>query len=301
MRLFVAFFLLAAATASAQFSIPNFAPSECVATAIETAIPGANDGQVVAIACAGLKVPVLGSELYLGIDMDKGTAPLWYYVVYSKNLDTMGAAPLVRLTGVCGAPPIDDVPEFSNDGEFGMEGIPNGYIEGSALVQKIKDNEQYQGFHAAHPDSLPSTAMLSVSQEDFGTYPAGTPFWVFFWASNQQGTLPFICYTHAITGETICMGGTTESVTGEKAIQAGYNLFPNPSAENTMLGMPISMLGKSVQVEAIDVTGRRVLLATDLVTSIPMMLNTSMLSTGMWSVQVTSGTNAYVIPLVITH
>lgn len=301
MRWFLTVFLLATTVASAQFSFPAYKPSECQATATELAIQGITDGKVVAVACVGYKVPILGTELYLGIDMVQGTAPVWFYVVRSESRDSVAGVALIRPGGTCTTPPIEDIPDATEDADVGTEPIPNGFLEGSALVSKIAGNAQYQAFHAAHADSMPTAGILTVSEVEVAGYPVGTPFWMFLWAPADQTSMPFACYVHAITGETICLGGTTEGVFGDVAKQAGYSVFPNPGNTITMLNVPLSMLGKQITVQATDVTGRTIVLSNDIVATVPMVLNTSQLSTGMWSLLVTAGTTHQVVPLIINR
>lgn len=156
MRSVLTLFLLAATVASAQFSFPSYKPSQCMVTAQELAIEGTTDGKVIAIACAGIKVPLLGTELYLGIDMAQGTAPVWFYVVRSEQRDSVAGTALIRMTDVCSTPPIEDIPDAADVGEYGEEAIPTTFIEGKELVDKVNANGDYVKFHAAHPDTLPT-------------------------------------------------------------------------------------------------------------------------------------------------
>lgn len=301
MRSVLTLFLLAATVASAQFSFPSYKPSQCMVIAQELAIEGTTDGKVIAIACAGIKVPLLGTELYLGIDMAQGTAPVWFYVVRSEQRDSVAGTALIRMTDVCSTPPIEDIPDAADVGEYGEEAIPTTFIEGKELVDKVNANGDYVKFHAAHPDTLPTAAVISVSQEEFFGFPAGTPFWVFVWAPAQQGGLPFACYVHAVTGQTVCLGETTMGVSGGDAAQAGYSVYPNPSSGTAMLNIPITMLGKQLHVEAVSVTGQRVLLADDVAVTVPALINTNTLSAGMWSLVVTSGSSHHTVPLMVVR
>jgi hypothetical protein len=257
---------------------------------------------VIAIACAGFKLPVLGNEFYLGINMDDGKAVAWVYLVYSASKDTVVGVWYIRAAGTCTQPPFKDPGDALDPADFSRAPVPSSFLEGSQLVGKVKDNSIYNAFHTAYPDSVPTLVILSSSDEEVFGFPVGSPFWTFLWVSPGTGTdIPLTCVVHAITGETICFDDEILSVNGSEAQEAGFSVYPNPASSTVLLNMPPTLLGSHVRVEAVDMAGRRLVLTDGAATSVPLMLNTDMLSSGIWSLVVTEGTTQHYVPLAVVR
>lgn len=297
---FCAFFL-AASSVTAQFQFPGYLPRACEATA-KVAIDGATDGVVVGILAAGVEIPLGTTPLFIGMDLDAGTAPVWIYLVYSQQLDTVAVVPLIRLLGSCSAPPVDpgDLSDLGTE-DFGRLPLPAGYLQGTDMTNKLKANADFIKFNAAHPDSQPTVSAISTSTEEFLDFPTGTPFWSLLWIPAGGEGFPFTCLVHAVDGTTICLGEEIMSVANE-ARDAGFSVAPNPSSEDAVITLPMSWVGSSVTVDAVDATGRIVNITnTSSLTYPQVFINTGNLSSGMWSLRISNHTAQQVLPLSVLH
>lgn len=301
MKTLLLLFLVSAGTVSAQFSFPAYLPSECRTSAVSS-FTGANDAEAVAIGCFGQKFEgIPGTTLNLGMDMTTGAAPLWFYVVGSESLDTAIGTALIRVANSCTTPPIGEVPEAVEPGDYANGPLPSSFIEGEDLIAKLMGNASYVAFRNKHSDSVPTLVILAVSPEESVYFPANSPLWVFSWMSASQTEQPFMCLVHATTGTTVCISGTETSTQDSEANLAGYYVFPNPASTSAMLAVPTSLLGSTVSVDAVSVTGQRLSLGSSQVVSIPMPINTANLTPGLWSIVVSSETSLQVLPLTITR
>ncbi len=291
--------LMAATAASAQLNFPGYLPQQCQGAATQ-AIPGTSDAKIIAISAAGIEFPIGQSMLYIGMDFTAGTAPIWFYTVYSESMDTVVTTGLVRLFGSCTPPPFDLPSDIVDIEELSRESVPSTYLEGTSLLAKLKSNGDYQAFAAAHPDSLPLLTLLTVSTEELFGFPIGTPFWAFFWFPVAEGSLGLTCLVEATSGQTVCFGDGTVGVSGEEARNAGYYAYPNPTTSTAVLVTPQQVLNSHVRIEAVSVTGQHIPLMDGVATSLPMFLNTDILPPGMWSLLIHTNTRLHVVPLIKT-
>lgn len=299
MRLLLPLFVVLSISAQAQFTLTGYLPSKCLASAI-AALPGASDGKVLAVATSGSKIPILGSELYIGMDMNTGTAPVWMYIAYSQAQDTAVTSVFINTLGACTKPPVDEVPEPIDPSDLGKDGIPSGFLEGTELLTNLKANTDYQRFHSAHPDSVPTVVALSVTQEEALGFPQGTPVWVFLWSPSSEG-LPFTCFVHAATGQTVCLDPSMSVVQTSDALAAGFSTYPNPTTDVTMVNVPTALLGSHLQLYAYDATGRAVPLYDGVISSIPVVVSTQSLTSGMWTLRANAQNNVYSLPLSVVR
>lgn len=291
---------LLSVSATAQFGFPGYLPKACE-NAAKSAIQGATDGKIVGILAVGLEVPLGDQGIFLGMNLDNGTAPMWVYLVQSQQLDTIAGVPLIRLLGSCSPPPIEAPTDMIPVDEFGQIELPTNYIQGTELTGKIKANGDYVKFEAAHPDSQPTITFISTSTEEFMDFPAGTPFWSFVWLPTDGAGIPFTCLVHATNGTTICLGEDIMSVASD-ALEAGFSVAPNPSREQAIVNIPTSWIGTSVKIEAVSTTGEMVTLVSGGTVVAPQVfINTSTLASGMWSLRISNQQHIQTLPLSIIH
>lgn len=297
---FAALFITTA-NLSAQLGPQAFLPSECRSGALTTpATAGWTDARLVGIATIGLDVPLgIGQPVDLGFQTSDGKARLWAYLVYSPSRDSMKAVPYVRIFGTCVDPstltqlPTDDI---SFEGVGTME-IPASPLEGSQLITRLIADNNYAQFSANHPDSMPFVVALTVSEEDFGEFAAGTPYWVLTWLPTDDGTA-MTCLVHATTGETFCFLETTNSV-DESAEEANVVLAPNPVGDLAVITVPQTWLGSSVHVDIVDVTGTLLQrMSYDQLSSTSLVINSSQLSRGVYTARLHTGNRIVSVPFV---
>jgi hypothetical protein len=302
-------------TVSAQLSLPGYLPQQC-ATSASRSIEGATDGTIVGILAVGIPLPLGGTELNIGMSMDDGRSSAWIYLVRSEALDTVAATPLIRLLGSCTPPPIDgfDPGAFGDLGDVPTTPLPTTFIQGSELVGAVKANADYRDWAVAHPDSAPSFVVLSVADDQLPIFPAGTPFWLLNWIPGGFGGGPggpggpggadggvFVCVVNAQSGETLCFGEEVTSVQ-ERHTDVRLAVAPNPAYDIATITVPESWLGTTVSISATDVSGRTVpLLSNVTVRASSIMVPTSPLSTGVWSVRVSDGSHVATVLVTIAH
>ena len=292
--------LLMATPSLAQFQFPGYLPSQCLDAAAAT-LTGAPDAKVIGAVAVGVSAPIGQTEIDLGMNMDDGTAPLWAYLVYSKELDTVSVAPLVRIFNNCTLPPVDDLdPGFDDTEGLQLVQLPDNFVEGTELTGKLKANGDYQEWAMAHPDSAPSVIVLATSDEDFLDFPAGTPFWAFNWFSGEPGGVPFLCLVHATTGQTICFGEDIVSV-DDQGDNGVFALAPNPATSDVVVSLPEGWQGRNISVDAVNLDGRVVSLYAGTVSMQQLFLSTHALSTGTWQVRISDGHSVSTMPLTIMH
>lgn len=287
-------------SASAQLGFPGYLPKACEGAA-KNAIPGATDGKIVGILAVGIEVPLGNQGIFLGMNLDNGTAPMWVYLVQSQQLDTIAGVPLIRILNSCSAPPIDAPTDLIPVEDFGQLEIPSNYLQGTELTGKIKANGDYVKFEAANPDSQPTVTFITTSTEEFMDFPIGTPFWSFVWLPADGAGIPFTCLVHATNGTTMCFGEDIMSVATD-ALEAGFSVAPNPSRESAVVNIPTSWIGSSVTVDAVSTTGEIVNLVNGgTVVSPQVFINTSSLASGMWSLRISNAHHIQTLPLSVIH
>lgn len=302
-------------TVSAQLSLPGYLPQQC-ATSASRSIEGATDGTIVGILAVGIPLPLGGTELNIGMSMDDGRSSAWIYLVRSEALDTVAATPLIRLLGSCTPPPIDgfDPGAFGDLGDVPTTPLPTTFIQGSELVGAVKANADYSDWAVAHPDSAPSFVVLSVADDQLPIFPAGTPFWLLNWIPGGFGGGPggpggpggsddgvFVCVVNAQTGETVCFGDEVTSVQNVES-HARLAVAPNPAYDVATIMIPESWHGRTIAISATDVSGRSVVLLPETtVRTSSVMVPTSRLSPGVWSVRISDGSNVAAVLLSIAH
>ncbi len=296
--LLVAAFMWTAA--SAQL-FTGYQPQQCL-TSAKASIEGASDGEVIAILSVGTTIELGPAPLNIGMDLANGTSPLWLYLVYSQSLDTVAVVPFIRVLGSCTAPPLGDVaPDFGDTEGLRLVPVPANFVQGAALITALDANGDYAAWKAAHPDSTPTITMLATSDEEAFGFPAGTPFWVMNWISNEPDALPFICLVHATTSQTICFGEEIVSV-DDQGKDGLFAMAPNPASDDLVISLPASWLNRPVSVEAVNVTGQRVVLRDLSPTAGPQVfVSTHTLNTGTWMVRITDGRVVSTMPLVIAR
>lgn len=289
------------ANVSAQLGPQAFLPSECRAGALTTpATAGWTDARLVGIATIGINLPLgVGQPVELGFQTSDGKARLWAYLVYSPSRDSLKAVPYVRIFGTCIDPStLTQLPtdEISFDGVGTME-IPASPLEGSQLMARLLSDNNYQSFTSANPDSMPFVVALTVSEESFGEFPAGTPYWVLTWLPTNDG-MAMTCLVHATSGETFCIMETTSSV-HETAEEANVTLAPNPVGDVAVLTVPPTWLGSSVAVDIVDVTGTLIQQQSlNQLSSTSIVVNSSQLSHGFYTARLHTGNRVVTVPFV---
>lgn len=290
---------LATAVSTAQFGLGSYLPSQCQQKALED-LTGADDAIVVSIVNIGITVDLLGSDVDISMDMEKGTAVLWAYAVYSEKLDSLHLVPMLRLLTLCSVAPVDPGDNGGLLDDVALSPVPDDFNEGTKMVGHITSDVDYVEWVKAHPDSTPTIVVLASSEEEFFGFPKDSPFWVLQWQS-QGADGSFICISHAESGETFCFQQPTTSVAAE-ASRAGFGLFPNPANNHAMLTVPHSWTGTRATVIVSDVTGREYTVAYNhLLTSPQIFIPLSDVPNGFWTVRVSNGHLMQTIPLSVVR
>lgn len=292
--------------ASAQLGdlLAPFAPKDCINDAKTIAGGSANNPRLVTLMNAGLEVPIGDQPVNIGMDTKNGKARLWYYVFIAGPNDTVAAVPMVRLIFACTDPTTlagDAAPEVPLDG-ISYIPLPNTYVEGTALSTALNGNSEFQRFKTANPDSQPSVTILSTSTEDAFGFPSGTPFWIMNWADITGGgggsDVPFVCLVHAVTGQTLC--GDQIIATVSEVNDPSVFVAPNPVRDNALVNLPTSWIGRPVVIEAVSTSGAMIELASiSALTSPATTINSSMLSTGAYTLRARTSTEYVVLPMAV--
>ena len=300
-RLFFAILLCVFASLPVRAQLfSGYLPSNCVNRAAAT-LTGASDATVIGILSVGVSVPIGGNDLFLGMDLDDGTSPVWVYLVSSEELDTIAVTPLVRIFNQCVTPPVEGLdPGFDDFDGLQQTALPETFLEGAELTGNVKANSDYQEWAVAHPDSSPSVIVLASTDEDFLGFPAGTPFWALNWVANEPGTLPFLCVVHATTGQTICFGEDVVSV-DDQGERGTFALAPNPATQDVVVSLPQGWLGRNVSVDAVDLHGRTISLFAGTVSMEQLFLSAAALAPGTWQIRVSDGHTISTMPLAIVR
>ena len=292
--------LVALVPTRAQFQFPGYTPSQCL-NAAAAALTGASDAKVVGALSVGISVPVGQAEIDLGMSLDDGKAPMWAYLVRSDELDTLAVIPLVRFLNQCATPPVEGLdPDFGDFEGVQFTPLPQNFVEGTALTGYLKANAEYAAWSAQNPDSAATIVLLATSDEDFMQFPAGTPFWALNWFTEDPEGLPFICLVHATTGLTICLGEDVVSV-DDQGDAGRFAMAPNPATNDVVISLPGSWEGRSVRVDAVDLSGRSVALYAGAPSMPQLYLGTSGLAPGVWQVRITDGQTVSTMPLTVMH
>ncbi len=287
------------ADSAAQLGLAGYLPSECQQKAIET-FEGADDAIIISILSIGVTLDIGGADVDLSIDMEKGTAPMWAYAVYSEKLDSVLLVPMLKLLGVCSVAPIEPDNDNGVIDDVALTAVPQDFNEGTQMMGHITSDQDYQAWEKTHPDSTPTFVVLATSEEEFFSFPANSPFWVLQWPA-ADGTGAFFCISHAESGETICFNQIIASVATE-ASQAGFRAAPNPASDHVMLTVPDSWLGGNVSVDIVDATGRVYsVLRKQPLSATQIFVPLSDLSNGFWSVRISDGYRTQTIPLSIVR
>lgn len=273
----------------AQLTIPKVLPSECADEALNL-IPNASDVQLVGIINIGTEIDLGLTTFYTGMDLETGTAAMWTYRVYSSSLDSLVTSVMLNFPLPCTQLPSGQIPDTLPAFDVFMA-IPPNTIEGVTLVNAVKANAYYKTFAYAYPDSLPFLTSLWVLPEDFLQFPAGTPAWQLVWLPADQTSLPFICFVHGLTGQTLCGSELVMTVT-EQQLASKTAVYPNPADEAITIDLPVEMTGTSVKIEAFSQNGQSVVMsAGQRLTSSRIVIPTSHLSGGLWYLRITDASS----------
>jgi len=229
-----------------------------------------------------------GSLLGNGFDMKNGKSTLWVYVLSIVDASGNPATKLlayikVAFLGLQQVPlPADAIP---SDVPFQpQDSIPTSSVLNSdAIVAKLNANEDYQSFIKANPASKSSFIVLFTSPVEFpGTpFTAGSPLWNFNFSDPADTLAPTLtCFTHAVTGETICFAPDFTSVKEDLASQDQMNMLvhPIPQGINGVLLLPKSESSR-ISLEITDLMGRTVYSVQDINSS---QLTLPILSSGIY-------------------
>ncbi|MGA1307002.1 MAG: T9SS type A sorting domain-containing protein [Candidatus Kapaibacteriota bacterium] len=235
-----------------------------------------------AVADSGWKKPVLttivtigdttglgqaGALLGNGFDMKTGRSTLWVYVISIEDAAGNPATKLlayikVPIIGMQQVPlPADAVP---GDVPFQpQDSIPAASVLNSdAIVGKVAANVDYQSFIKENPKAKSSFIVLFTSPIEFpGTpFQAGAPLWNFNFADPADTLAPSLtCFTHAVTGETVCFGSEPTSVKEELASNDELSMLihPIPQGMNGTI-LISSQCAAHSSLEITDLMGRTV-------------------------------------------
>ncbi len=268
---------------------PPFLPRQCEADAVRAARQGMPDAQVIAISTIALSLPVGPISLSIGFSTTDGRSGLWAYSLYSPSQDTSTIVPMTRLLSCSDVTSL--VPGGLDGGEFELESvvpIPANYLQGQALITALETNSTYRAYRQTFPDSIPRIVSLSTSPDEFGPYPAGTPFWALFFVGE---TTPenMTCFVHATDGVVECLAAP-DNVNDDKIHSAAprVTVAPNPTSDAAMISIPDACLGQRVDVVVIDATGRHVSSFSTIASVPALLLPTQQLASGAYTVSLSS-------------
>lgn len=290
--------------ASAQLGnlISPFLPNDCL-NAAKTAVGGsANSPRLIAILNGNANIQAGSDNIITGMDASTGKARVWYYLFIVSDKDTLAGVPMIRLIGACQDPsslfgnaqidaPIEDLTRIP---------LPTTYIEGTALATALGGNSEYQRYKTAYPDSQPNFTALSTTDVDLFGFPAGTPFWIMNWSAvaGSGSDVPFVCLVHAVTGQTLC--GDQIIATVSEVNDPSVFVAPNPVRDNALVNLPTSWIGRPVVIEAVSTSGAMIELASiSALTSPATTINSSMLSTGAYTLRARTSTEYVVLPMSV--
>jgi hypothetical protein len=275
--------LLAAAQA------PPFLPRQCEADALRSVREGMPDAQVIAISTISISLPLGPVTISVAFSPVDGRSGLWAYSLYSPSKDSTRLVPMTRILTCSDMSSL--IPGDVGGGGFDLEStapIPPGYLQGQALITALETNDTYKAYRRAFPDSVPTVVSLSTAPEAVGLYPAGTPFWVLFF-TGETAPENMTCFVHALDGVVECFSAPDyvheQAVAGTSSTVA---VAPNPAYDNAMLTVPQSWTGRRVDVLIIDAAGRQVASFSTIATVPALLLPIQHLSTGTYTVQLSS-------------
>ena len=83
---------------------------------------------------------------------------------------------------------------------------------------------------------------------------------------------------------------------------AGFTLAPNPAFDYATVTIPMSWLGTTATIEAVDATGSSIVLASDVLLLSP-ALNISLveLQSGMYTIRIRNERNARALPMSVVR
>ncbi|MFM8771083.1 MAG: hypothetical protein ACKOE4_03525 [Candidatus Kapaibacterium sp.] len=302
--------LLLSASASAQFSVPTYEPSQCLSTA-KASITGATDAQVIGIVAVGLDIPLGTTSLSLSMSSKDGKSAAWVYIVRSASKDTTAIVPLIRVLFSCSPPPLPAGTEIPADGltdGIGTLPLPDKFTQGAALITALKKSPKFAAFSTAYPDSSATLAVLTSAVESVpGLFEAGKFYWILNWSATGQ-TDPgqggafsgLLCVNNIATGETTCLDSADFTSVSDYTRDERFALAPNPAGDVAVLTLPQSLVGSVVDLEIVSVTGATTPLAhRRFVESAAMVIDVANLVTGMYSLVIRSSTQNFIVPLSV--
>lgn len=305
--------LLGAATASAQFSFPTYAPKDCYSAA-QRSITGATDAKVVGIVAVGVDVPLGATPINIGMSAKDGKATMWVYLVRSAEKDTVAFVPLIRLLGSCNPPPIPIPADAFDAADAPQTALPADFTQGASLITALGKDAKFARFRTAYPDSNASLAILSVSEGGAGglNIGDGNVFWLLTWSSfvdsveidtNGNGPDPGLtCIHNVTTGETFCFDSSDVTSIADEALSQGFAVAPNPASDMGALSVPGSWIGTHATITAVDMTGRVYPMGDHIRFDGPVLpLNVSSLPAGMYTLLLQREGASIAIPMSVVR
>lgn len=296
--LFLFLVLLVPTATFSQAALEPFTPKECRSQAVVSAIQASAGSRLIAIVNGAYEFDFFASTYKTGMSLDDGKAIAWIYAFYQPNGDSVFFKPYAKLPFVGCVDASQYLPNISVPAtQLGRDRVPDDYAEGTALIAALNTNVEYVAFHTANPDSLPSATVLTVSQTEVPSFPVGTPFWFLTWTPTQSGSA-LTCFVHALSSETICVGNIAS--VADDATAAGFNLAPNPAFDNATLTLPLSWMGTTATIEAVDATGSITELSSaQRLLSPALNISLSSLQSGMYTMRIRNQRQATVIPMSV--
>jgi hypothetical protein len=289
----------------AQPALERFLISDCRDAAV--AKLGASGARLVGVLSPSIVLPGPTGGTNAGMDLTEGKAALWIYVVGNAAGDSAAAYPFVRIMGSCSDqlfPPgmFDDV---ASNADASAQ-LPPTFIEGAALITALNGNSRYAEFRQAHPDSLPTATAISVVEEPTPNVPVGSAAWALVFQGlgpvdpEDPSTLPFTCIVNATSGSVFCFSGDDASSVADDARERGFALAPNPASEEAALIVPPTWVGRSIDVDLVDMTG----IARPLTRALPVLSTSTLMdlrsfAQGSYLIVVRSGGESVTLPISV--
>jgi hypothetical protein len=213
---------------------------------------------------AGLGV---GQLLTSAFDLNRGTSPVWVYVIAAKD---KSGTDILRLLAYIKVPilglnqfPIPDGVIPSDLPFTPTDSLPiSKMLNSDAIAQKLNANTQFKSFRTQYPSIKPSFISSFVLPLPIPglSFSAGDPIWGF--SMDGGDAMPGVgldCYVHGVSGEVICQAPL--SAEQDNAISnSGFSIYPNPAGQTgqIILKVPENQFSAAKQIQIMDALGTTV-------------------------------------------
>lgn len=205
---------------------------------------GFNLPELLAIGTAKAEIDFGGTTNEIGMDMTNGESKGWSYAFIDRQNGDTAIVGVGKFLGFYQAQDISDqIPEFFPNSD--SKKLVDNYINSNVLVDEISKNTNYQNYIIANPTATPNLVTL-MNNYDNPSLKQDYPYWTTYFGDLNN----FICYTDAITGETMC-----DVLSTVKTFKSVANSFaPNPANNSIKL----NITDNPASIYLIDIFGNKV-------------------------------------------